>query len=133
MDELVIKYYRRLLREGFQYCGCLENPSIYLDSVGEKIRICGHTGHNYVHVYINIKKDMICEVKYLCSCDPTANVVVELFCSLIDGKSLKEAEALTEADFSKALGSTGEEFLKKAAGIIELFKRGAARYQRRTG
>ncbi len=133
MDELVIKYYRRLLREGFQYCGCLENPSIYLDSVGEKIRICGHTGHNYVHVYINLKDDIISEIKYLCSCDPTANVVVELFCSLVDKKTLVEAEALTEAEFLKALGSAGEEFLKKSAGIIELFKRGTARYRDRTG
>ena len=129
MDELVIKYYRRLLKEGFQYCGSLETPSIYLDSVGEKIRICGHTGHNYIHVYINIADCKISEVKYLCSCDPTANVVVELFCSLIYNKTLTGAEALTEADFSKALGSTGEEFLKKAGGVIELFKRGVARYK----
>jgi hypothetical protein len=129
MDEVVIKYYRRLLREGFQYCGSLENPSIYLDSIGEKIRICGHTGHNFVHVYINIADGKISEVKYLCNCDPTANVVVEVFCSLIDKKTLAEAEALSETFFTNALGSTGEELVKKAGGMIELFKRGLARYR----
>jgi len=128
MDEIVIKHYRRLLREGFQYCGSLENPSIYLDSVGEKIRICGHTGHNFVHVYINIADGKVSEVKYLCNCDPTTNVVVEVFCSLIDKKTLAEVEALTPARFSDALGSTGEELLKKAGGMLELMARGVARY-----
>jgi hypothetical protein len=41
MDEQVIKYYRRLLKTGFDHVGSLENPSIFLDSVGEKIRVCG--------------------------------------------------------------------------------------------
>jgi NifU-like protein involved in Fe-S cluster formation len=129
MDEVVIRYYRRLLREGFQYCGTLENPSIYLDSVGEKIRICGHVAHNYMHVYINITDNKVCEVKYLCVCDPTANVVAEVFCTLIKNKTLAEAEALKETDFAKALGSTGDDFLKKAGGMIELLRRGLARYQ----
>jgi len=128
MDEAVIKHYRRLLREGFQYCGSLETPSIYLDSVGEKIQLCGHTSYNYVHVYLNIAEGKISEVKYLCNCDPTTNVVVEFFCALVDKKSLAEVEALTPASFSEALGSTGEELLQKSTRMLELFKRGLARF-----
>jgi NifU-like protein involved in Fe-S cluster formation len=129
MDELVVKFYRRLCREGFKYTGELKNPSIFLDTVGEKIRICSHVSHAYIHIYINIRDGIVDDVKYLCTCDPTANVVVELLCSLIKGKTIKQAEAITEKDFSRALGSTGEEFIKKARGIIELLHRGLTRYK----
>ena len=129
MDELVVKYYRRLCKDGFEHTGSLENPSIFLDTVGEKIRICSHVSHAYIHVYINVRDNTINDIKYLCTCDPTANVVVEILCSLIKGKTIKEAEALTEESFSRALGSCGEDFLKKARGIIELLHRGIARYK----
>lgn len=132
MDELIVKFYRRLCREGFAHTGSLENPSIFLDTVGEKIRICSHVAHAYMHIYLTVRDGMIDEVKYLCTCDPTANVVVEIFCSLIKGKTIDEAEALTEADFSEALGGGGEEFLKKARGIIELVRRGIKRYRQST-
>jgi NifU-like protein involved in Fe-S cluster formation len=129
MDELVIKYYRRLLRTGFEYTGSLENPSIFLDSVGEKIRVCGHVRNNYMHIYINISNNTIDDIKYLCTCDPTANVVAEILCFLVKRKTIAEAEALTEDSFSQALGSKGEEFLNKALRIIELLNRGLARYK----
>jgi len=129
MDETVIKFYRKLLRSGFEYAGSLENPSIFLDSIGEKIFICGHVGRDYMHIYINVRNDHIVEIKYLCSCDPTANVVVEILCSLVKGLSLAEAASLTEEAFIRVLGSTDEEFLKKSRSIIELLKRGINRYQ----
>jgi NifU-like protein involved in Fe-S cluster formation len=129
MDELVIKYYRQLLKNGFKYAGAIENPSIYLDSVGEKIRICGSTTNNFVHIYINIADGKIEDVKYLCTCDPIANVVVELLCSLLEGKTIEEAEAITEDSFSGRLGSRGEDFLKKSRGTLELLHRGLARYK----
>jgi NifU-like protein involved in Fe-S cluster formation len=128
MDELVIKYYRRLCKNGFEHTGELENPSIYLDTVGEKIRICSHISHAYLHIYIVIREGVIDEVKYLCICDPTANVVVEILCNLLKGKTIPEAEGLTEEDFSRALGGGGEEFLKKVRGTIELLHRGIARF-----
>lgn len=130
MDELVVKYYRHLCRTGFQHTGELENPSIFLDTVGEKIRICSHVSHAYMHIYINVRNGIIDDIKYLCTCDPTANVVVEILCSLIKGKTLAEVEPLTEKDFSQALGSTGDEFFKKARGIIELLHRGLERYKK---
>jgi NifU-like protein involved in Fe-S cluster formation len=129
MDELVIKYYRRLLKNGFEHAGSIENPSIFLDSVGEKIRICGSSTSNFMHIYINIIDGMIDEVKYLCTCDPTANVVVEILCGLLKGKTVKEAEELTEYSFAVALGSRGEDFLNKSRGILELLNRGLARYK----
>lgn len=129
MDELVVKYYRRLCKTGFEYAGSLENPSIFLDTVGEKIRICSHVSHAYMHIYINVKNGIIDDIKYLCTCDPTANVIVEILCNLVKGKTVQKAEALTEESFSQALGSNGEEFLKKARGIIELLHRGIGRYK----
>ncbi len=129
MDELVVKYYRRLCKTGFEHTGELENPSIFLDTVGERIRICSHVGHAYIHIYINVCNGIIDDIKYLCNCDPTANVVVEILCGLVKGKTIREAEALTEESFSRALGGGGEEFLKKARGIIELLHRGINRYK----
>jgi len=129
MDELVVKYYRRLCRQGFEHTGEIADPSIFLDTVGEKIRICSHVSHAYIHIYINVHKGRISDARYLCTCDPTANVVVEILCSLIKGRTIKEGEALTEQDFEKALGGGGEEFRKKARGIIELLHRGLERHK----
>lgn len=129
MDQLVVKFYRRLCREGFAHTGSLDEPDIFLDTIGEKIRICSHVSHAYLHIYIRVRQGVIEDIKYLCTCDPTANVVVELLCSLVKGKTLNEAEALTESSFSGALGGGGEEFLKKSRGIIELLHRGIARYR----
>jgi NifU-like protein involved in Fe-S cluster formation len=129
MDEQVVKYYRRLCRTGFEHAGKLENPSIFLDTVGEKIRICSHISQAYMHIYIKIRRGIIDDIKYLCTCDPTANVLVEILCGLVKGKTIQEAEALTVEDFSRALGSRGDEFMKKAAGIVELLHRGLARFK----
>ncbi len=129
MDELVIKFYRRLCRTGFEHTGELENPTIFLDTVGEKIRICSHVSHAYMHIYINVCDGIIQDIKYLCTCDPTANVLVELLCNILKGKTLQEAEALTVDSFVQALGGGGDEFKKKAAGMIELLHRGINRYQ----
>ena len=129
MDERVIKYYRQLLKNGFKYAGSIENPSIYLDSIGEKIRICGSSTRNFMHVYINIVDDKIDEVKYLCTCDPTANVVVEILCSLLQGKTIWEAEALTKDSFINTLGTRGVDFVKKSRGILELLNRGLERWK----
>jgi NifU-like protein involved in Fe-S cluster formation len=129
MDEQVIKYYRQLCKTGFVYAGSLEHPSIFLDTVGEKIRICSHISHAYMHIYINVRGGIIDDIKYLCTCDPTANVVVEILCALVKGKGIPEAEALTADDFSRALGCDGDEFKKKSAGIIELLHRGLERFK----
>jgi NifU-like protein involved in Fe-S cluster formation len=129
MDEVVVKFYRKLCREGFKYTGELETPTIFMDTVGEKIRVCAHVAHAYLHIYINVRGGIISDIKYLCTCDPSANVAIEVLCSLVKGKTIPEAEALTESNFAQALGTSGEEYLKKARGIIELLRRGIARYK----
>jgi NifU-like protein involved in Fe-S cluster formation len=128
MDQYVIKYYRNLLRQGFSHAGLIENPSVYLDTVGEKIRICGHVSHNFMHIYINISGGRLEEAKYQCTCDPTANVVVEVLCALIEKKTIAESLALTPEAFSREIGGGDADFLKKVQGIMELLKRGLDRY-----
>ena len=128
MDQLVTKYYRSLLRNGFKYNGSLDNPSIFLDSVGEKIRVCGGNISNYMHIFIRIKDEVIDDIKYLCLCDPAANVVVEILCSCVIGKTISEAQGISVDDFFKTLGSQDNDFLKKAGSIIDLMNRGINRF-----
>ena len=128
MDELVNKYYRLLLRNDFENAGSLENPSIFLDTVGEQLRICTGDVHNYLHVYIMVNAGFIEDIKYLCLCDPAANVVVELLCTLVKSKTIEEARGLTEGSFMLLLNSHNEDFLKKADIIIELLNKGIDRY-----
>jgi NifU-like protein involved in Fe-S cluster formation len=128
MDEFVIKYYRNLLRNGFPHSGSLDNPSVFLDSVGEKIRICGHVSHNFMHLFINISGGRIDEARYKCTCDPTANVVVEVLCSLIEKKTIAEALSLTPVSFTRVIGGGDQDYLKKIQAIMELLKRGLDRY-----
>jgi NifU-like protein involved in Fe-S cluster formation len=128
MDEAVIKFYRRLLRTDFEHAGELKNPTIFLDSVGEKIQICSQFGRDYMHLYINIREDVIEDVKYLCTCDPTANVAVEILCSLIKGKTLEQVKSIREEDFCRSLNCEDAEFRKKARGLLELLHRGLGRF-----
>jgi NifU-like protein involved in Fe-S cluster formation len=129
MDEAVIKYYRKLLRYGFEFMGKCENPSIFLDTIGENIKVCAQVAQAYIHLYINIKDNIIDDIMYLCMCDPTANVAVEVMCSLVKGKTIEEVKQLTEEDFSRVVGSKGKNFLKSAGGLIKLLNRGMERYQ----
>jgi len=125
----VIKYYRRLLREGFQNTGEIENPSIFLDSVEENIPICGQIGRDFMHVYLEIINDKIEDIKYLCTCDPTANVVIEVLCSLVKNRTISQAEALTPDSFRETLAEIGEDTVKKAKGTLELLNRGLTTYK----
>ena len=128
MDEAVIKYYRKLLRTGFEHSGSFENPSIFLDNAGEKILVCGSTG-DFMQLYVNVVNNQIDNIKYMCVCEPTANVAVEILCALMKGKTLEEAVNLKEEAFYRLLGSSGEELQKKVKGLLELLKRGIQRYQ----
>jgi NifU-like protein involved in Fe-S cluster formation len=127
MDEVIIKYYRGLLKNGFVHAGSLEKPDIFLDTVSENIPICGNMG-DYLHLYIHVRTGKIAAIKYLCTCDPTANVAVEMLCGLIRGKTFAEIESINEDSFSQALASDNEDLRKKAAGLLELLHRGIIRY-----
>ena len=133
MDEAVVKYYRRMMRGQFEHVGSLENPAIFLDSLGEDIGICGAIEGSYLHLYIEVADDTIKDFKYLCTCDPVANVAVDILCILVKGKSLDEAQAITEDSFLEILGGPSAELAKRANGLLELLRRGIIRYQEQLG
>jgi NifU-like protein involved in Fe-S cluster formation len=126
MDEAVIKYYRRLLKEDFPNAGALDHPSIFVEAIGEKLIDCGNTG-NYMQLYLKLVDRRIADIKYLCSCEPVANVAVEVLCTLVKGKTLDEVADLTEEPFYQFLGSRDEELRKKVRGLLELVNDGISR------
>lgn len=127
MDEAVIKFYRRLLTENFPNAGQLEHPSVFAEAIGQKMIDCGNTG-NYMQLYLRIKDNRIEDIKYLCSCEPVANVAVEILCTLVKGKTLDEAILLTEDSFYQILGSQEGELRKKVCGLLELMNEGIEGY-----
>jgi NifU-like protein involved in Fe-S cluster formation len=126
VDEAVIKYYRKLLRTGFEHAGSFDNPSVFLESAGGG-GICG--AGEYMHIFINVTNGRIDNIRYLCTCDPTANVAVEILCALAKGKRLEEAQAITEDSILQALGTESEDLRKKAKGLLELMNKGLTQYQ----
>jgi NifU-like protein involved in Fe-S cluster formation len=129
MDEVVAELYRKMMKEGFKNAGLVENPSMFIDTKAEGISICGRGDTDYMNIYIKVKDDAIEEIKYLCSCDPTANVVVEVLCNLAKGKTLDEAKALTREQFFEVIGSDGGTVRRKVWGIIELLNRVFNRFE----
>ena len=127
MDEVVIKYYRNLLKADFPNSGELDHPSIFTEAVGEKLINCGNTG-NYMQLFLQVSGSRIMEIKYLCSCEPTANVAVEVLCLLVKGKTFEEATSITEESFYQYLQSRDEKFKQKVRGLLELLNKGVARY-----
>jgi hypothetical protein len=111
MDEIVVKFYRRLCRMGFKYTGEIKNPSIFLDTIGEKIRICSRVAHAYIHIYIDVRDGVIDDIKYLCICDPTANVVVEILCILVEGAGKYRRGVLKESPGHYRVASSGVDAL----------------------
>ena len=79
-----------------------------------------------MNIYINISGGIISDIKYLCLCDPTANVVVETLCGLVKGKTVEQVKALTKGSFFKA---KGESVAEKVEGIIELLNRNIKRFE----
>ena len=132
MDEAVIKNYRRLLKEDFPNSGALDQPSVFVEAVGEKLINCGNTG-NYMQLFLQVADSRIVDIKYLCSCAPVANVAVEVLCILVKGKTLDETMSLTEESFYLFLGSRDEELCKKVRGLLELLNDGITNYLALTG
>ena len=129
MDEAVIRYYRKLLKTGFENAGSFDVPSIFLESIGDG-RVCGHAG-SYMHIFINVIHDRINGIKYLCTCDPAANVAVEVLCTLAKGKSLDEVQVITEDLVLETVGSRSDDLRSKATALLELLNKGLVQYQKR--
>ena len=132
MDEPVIKYYRRLLKSGFKHAGLLEDPSVFLDTVNESVPICGHMG-DYLHLFIRIRDHRISAMTYLCSCEPTTNVAVEILCGMLPGMPLDEVMLVKEDALLTALGADSEELRKKAGSLLQLVHIGLQRFLSQTG
>ena len=126
MDAAVIRYYRRLLKDGFANAGKIENPTLFLDTVSENVPICGNM-ESYLHLFINIKEGVITDIKYLCTCDPPANVAVEIFCDLACGQPVDVVRALAPIAFFKVLGQPSDELADRVNGLLELVGRGLSR------
>ena len=126
MDTAVLQYYKRLLKDGFPHAGEIEDPTLFLDTVSENVPICGNL-ESYLHLYINIQKSVITEVKYLCTCDPPANVAVEIFCILLKGQTVEAGVSLTRDSFFQILGARSQELGERAEGLMKLLIRGVHR------
>lgn len=127
MDDVVAQYYRRLMKIRFEHFGSLVNPTIFLDSTGEMIYLCG-TGNEFMQLFLRVVDERITDIKYSCFCTPAANVAVEVLCGLLQGKDLASAEHLAAQTLCDHLGTNDPEFRKKSQGLLELLNRGIKRY-----
>ena len=123
MDEVVAEKYKELMDEGFPNAGSFEHPSYFIDSRAEGIHICGKGETDYMNVYVMVKDGRVDDIKYMCSCDPTANVVVEALANLIKGMTIEEARAIPREKFYEWIGSDGGGVRRKVWGTIELINR----------
>jgi NifU-like protein involved in Fe-S cluster formation len=128
VEEAVVKYYRQLLKTDFENSGSFENASIFIETVAERMIHCGNSG-NYIHLYMMVDNNIIRDIKYTCSCEPTANVAVEILCTLIKGKTLDEADALSEQEFYNFLNCRSEDLQMKVRGLLEMLNEGIACYR----
>lgn len=129
MDEVVAEKYKSLMEAGFTNAGSFENPTMFIDSKAEGIHICGKGESDYINIYIMLKDGVVDDIRYLCSCDPTANVVIEVLCDLARGLTIGEAKALTKEQFYEAIGSDGGGVRRKVWGTIELLNRVFNRFE----
>jgi len=129
MDVAVIKYFRKLVKIGYKYAGSFDNPSILLnDESGAPIRICSSIG-SYIRIYIKVSQDRITGIKYLCTCDPSTHVAIEILCLLIDGKTLDETLSINVDSFLNELGGASEDLGIKANGLLNLLRAGIEQYR----
>jgi NifU-like protein involved in Fe-S cluster formation len=125
MDQAVVQYYRRLLKEEFPNAGGLDRPSVFVEAVGEKLIDCGNTG-NYMELYLRVVDGRIADARYRCACEPVANVAVEVLCDLVKGRTLDEASGITEEPFYQLLGSRDAQLGRKVRGLLQLLNEGIA-------
>lgn len=131
MDDIVAEQYRKLMQAGFVHAGSIENPTMFIDSQVEGISICDQATRDYMNLYVMVSDGIITDLKYLCVCNPIANVVVEYLCDMVIGKPLEEAKKVSKEDFFQAIGSDGGGVRRKVWGIIDLLKVIINRYENR--
>jgi NifU-like protein involved in Fe-S cluster formation len=129
MDEVITEQYRKLMQEGFKNAGEVNEPTMFIDTKAEGVSICGQGSKDFMNIYLKVTDGVISEVKYLCMCDPTANVVVEALCELTRGKTIDDVKALTKEQFFAYIGSSGGNVYRKVWGTIELINRVIKRWE----
>jgi NifU-like protein involved in Fe-S cluster formation len=129
MDEAVSALYRKLMQEGFKNAGVIDKPTMFIDSKAEGVSICGQGKTDFMNIYITVNDRVITDVKYLCSCDPTANVVIEVLCNLAKGLSIDEAKSINKEQFYEIIGSSHGPIRQKVWGAVELLNRVIKRYE----
>jgi NifU-like protein involved in Fe-S cluster formation len=130
VDKAIIKQYRQFLRTDFPNSGSIESPSIFVEAIGERMIHCGNTG-NYMQLYLKVVHGKIEDIRYVCSCEPIANVAVEILCNLVRGKTLDEALTIPEKDFYDLLDCRAEEYQIKTRGLLEMLNEGISGYRKR--
>ena len=81
-----------------------------------------------MHIFIQMEGQQVKAIKYLCTCDPTANVIFEILCHLTEGKTIQEIKKIKVEDFSAICGSRQQDFVKRVGNALELLTRGFKRY-----
>lgn len=117
------------MKNGFKNAGSFENPTMFLDTREEDISICGRAGTDYMNIFFSVRDGVIEDVKYMCSCDPPANVIIEVLCDLVRGRTLEQAKAIEKEEFFEVIGSDGGVVRRKVWGAIELLNRVIYRYE----
>ncbi|OPY84069.1 MAG: hypothetical protein A4E72_02393 [Syntrophus sp. PtaU1.Bin208] len=128
MHEAIIACYRDLLKKGFEHAGFLKEASIFLRNFGEVSPVCGNTD-DFMYLYLNVVDNVISEIRYQCICDPASNVAIEIFCSLVEGKTLSEAAMVKEEAFLQFLDCEDEGMREKAGFLLDLLNEGIQTYQ----
>lgn len=130
MHQAIIKLYRQFLREDFGHAGPLDSASIFVEAIGEKMVHCGNSG-NYMQLYLDVVGQRIVDMKYLCSCEPTANVAVEVLCTLVKGRTLDDALRVSEEALYEFIGCDVDELKVKVRGLLEMLREGISGYKTR--
>jgi NifU-like protein involved in Fe-S cluster formation len=129
LNEVVAEQYRKLMQEGFKNAGSIDKPTMFIDSKAEGVSICGQGRSDYMNIYIQVKDGTITNISYLCNCDPTANVVIEVLCNLIKGSTIEKAKAIQKEQFFEVIGSDRGPVRQKVWGAIELLNRVIKRFE----
>ena len=82
-----------------------------------------------MNLYMTIYDNVIMDVRYLCSCDPVANVAVEAMCGLAQGKTLGAAKVMGKEDLYRVIGSSSGVIPRKVWGVLELLNQVIKRYE----
>jgi NifU-like protein involved in Fe-S cluster formation len=125
----VAEIYRKLTREGFKNAGSMDSPTLFIDTKAEGVSICGQGRSDFMNIYVKATDGVITDIKYLCSCDPTANVVVEVLCDLVRGMTLQQARTLAKERFYEVIGTDGGSVGRKVWAAIHLMTQVITRYE----